>query len=163
MAFIDKTQDGNKILTFYNVSQPVGTDCPNRAEDVKIVQFFLQRLYSKPKYQKFKPWGEMRVDGKFGPITRAWITKFQLDCRRLGVKMMVDGVVNKAGNPEGNYKSFTSQTRYMIRVLNNMMFTNDQRVYKTLTTNPKVPADLKPVFLQIQAEGPTMVYENAAL
>ena len=71
MAFIDVDTEGTKTLTFYNVSNAVGYGCLNLEEDVKVVQFFLQRIYSRPKYQELKPWREMSVDGKAGPITRA--------------------------------------------------------------------------------------------
>src|SRR5215813_8264985 len=159
MAFIDRDTDGTGTLTFYNVSQAVGGGCPNWLEDVKVVQFFLQRIYSKPKYLPFKPWGDMSVDGKVGPITKAWITKYQLDCRNHGVNTAVDGIIDKAGNDESNYKSSMSHTWYTIRILNNMMFENDTAVYKTLSTNPEVPPDVRLIFLQMQAEGPSMVFE----
>lgn len=159
MAFIDRDTDGTGTLTFYNVSQAVGAGCPNWEEDVKVVQFFLQRIYSRPKYIQYKPWGDMAVDGKAGPITRAWITKFQLDMRRNGVSMSVDGIVDKAGNAESNYKSSISHTWYTIRGLNDMMFNNDTAVYKTLSTNPEVPPDVRLIFLQMQGEGPPMVFE----
>src|SRR5262249_44266194 len=106
-----------------------------------------------------KPWGDMAVDGKSGPITRAWITKFQLDCRRNGVSVAVDGIVDKAGNAESNYKSSISHTWYTIRALNDMMFTNETAVYKTLSPNPEVPPDVRLIFLQMQADGPAMVFE----
>ena len=159
MAFIDRDTDGTGTLTFYNVTKPVGYGCPNWDEDVKVVQFFLQRIYSKPKYQSEKPWGDMTVDGKAGPITRAWITKFQSDCYKHGVATLVDGRVDKAGNGSSNYTSSISNTYYTIRVLNNMMFLNDQTVYKTLSTNPEVPPDVRMIFMQIQGEGPPMVFE----
>jgi hypothetical protein len=160
MAYIDRSRDGTKSLTFYNLHRAVGTGCPNLEQDVKVVQFFLLRIYSKPRYQKSKPWGEMVIDGKCGPITRAWIIKFQLDCRSHGINAMVDGIVENAGNLEGNYKSSISQTWYAIRILNNMMAVNDQAVYESLTTHPEVPTDMKLVFLEIQARGRRMVYEH---
>jgi hypothetical protein len=160
MAYIDRSRDGTRTLTFYNLHTAVGIGCPNQEQDVKVVQFFLLRIYSKPKYQEFKPWGDMVVDGKCGPITRAWITKFQLDCRKHGINAMVDGIIENAGNLEGNYKSSMSHTWYAIRILNNMMAVNDQDVYKNLTTHPEVPGDMKLIFLQIQARGMRMVYED---
>jgi len=161
MAFIDIEMGGNQTLTFYNVSEAVGTGGKNWEEDVKIVQFFLQRIYTRPKYQKLKPWGEMKVDGKCGPITRAWITKFQSDARNHGLPLVVDGIVNKAGHATGNFISSVSKTYYSIRIINNMMYLHDQEVYKNLTTHPDVPQDVRLIFLQIQSQGPPMVYEHA--
>ena len=160
MAFIDVAADGTKSLTFYNVTFGVGAGGRNWEEDVKIVQFFLKRIYSLPKYQKMKPWGEMVVDGKSGPITRAWIAKFQADATRNGIPMRIDGKIDKAGNAHGNYVASFSGTYYAIRILNNMMYTQDQQVYKNLTTHPEVPADVRAIFQQIHAQGPQMVYEN---
>ena len=84
---------------------------------------------------------------------------FQADSRNHGIAALVDGVVDKAGNAESNYKSSISKTYYTIRVLNNMMFLNDTAVYKTLPTNPEVPPDVRMIFMQMQSEGPPMVYE----
>lgn len=159
MAFIDKDLEaGNAFPTFYNVSQAVGYGGQNWLEDVKIVQFFLKRLYTLPKYKPFKPTGEMTVDGKVGPITRAWIKKFQADCLSHGIATAVDGIVNKAGNASGNYVSSISKSFYTIRVLNNMMRINDTQVYKTLPTNPEVPPDVRIIFIQMHAQGPPMNY-----
>jgi hypothetical protein len=160
MAFIDKDiQGGDSFPTFYNLSQAVGYGCLNWAEDVKIVQFFLKRLYSLPKYQSKKPSGDdMVVDGKMGPITRTWIRKYQADCLDHGIPTSFDGIVDKAGHKGGNYMSSITKSFYTIRVLNNMMRVNDPAVYKTLPTNPAVPPDVRLIFIQIQAQGPPMDY-----
>lgn len=162
MAFIDLDSDdpvGN--ASFYNVTEAVGMGCKNMAEDVKVVQFFLKRVYTTSEYKPMKPYGEMKPDGLCGPITRSWITKFQLDVRKRGSNCLVDGIVNKAGNVESNWESSISHTHYTIRYLNNLMRKLDTALYKTLTTHPEVPADLKLIFLQIQAEGPPMNYGSS--
>jgi hypothetical protein len=156
MAFIDiDSVDAANTATFYNVSEGVGYGGKNMIEDVKVVQFFMQRFYVA--FNDFtKPQGEMVPDGKCGPITRAWITKVQIDLRKLGANCAVDGLINKAGNAGGNRTASISHTNYTIRFLNNALRREDLEVYKNLTTHPVVPADLKLIFLQIQAEGPPM-------
>lgn len=164
MAFIDQdNEDPVENASFYNVTEAVGYGCPNSEEDVKVVQFFLKRVYSTERYKNQKPWGEMVPDGKCGPITRAWITQFQQHARSKGNNCMVDGVVNKAGN-SGNADNWTasiSKTHYTIRYLNNVLRKADTQVYKTLTSHPDVPADMRVIFSQIQASGPPMNYGSS--
>lgn len=159
MAFIDIDSVKPDGPTFYNVFDSVGYGGKNLLEDVKVVQFFLQRYFACVPVKGGKPWGEMVPDGKCGPITRAWITRFQMDCEG---GCVVDGVIDKAGNPAGNRAGTMSHRNYSIRLLNNVLRHVDQDVYKNLTTHPIVPADLKLIFLQIQAEGPPMVFSAAA-
>jgi hypothetical protein len=161
MAFIDIDSVEPTGPTFYNVNEAVGYGGKNVTEDVKVVQFFMQRFYAVMT-DFVKPWGDMVPDGKCGPITRAWITRLQIDLRKLGAKCAVDGMVDKAGNDNGNRRSSISQTDYTIRFLNNALRHEDLTVYKNLTTHPVVPSDLKLIFLQIQAEGPPMAFGAAA-
>lgn len=161
MAFIDLDSVNPTGATFYNVNEQVGYGSKNMVEDVKIVQFFLQRYFECLSIKK--PWGEMTPDGKCGPITRAWIIQAQLDMRRAGTNVMADGLVDKAWDPTSNRISSISHTKYTIRILNNTLRNADTEVYKNLTTHPVVPADLKLIFLQIQAEGPPMNFGKKEL
>lgn len=160
MAFIDLDSDdpiGN--ASFYNVNSAVGYGCKNLLEDVKVVQFFLKRVYTTETMKQHKPWGEMSVDGIVGPITRAWIIRTQT----LANNVLVDGIVDKAGNESNpsNWESSISHTRYVIRLLNNQLRKHDTEVYKTLTTNPVVPGDVRVIFQQIHAAGPPMNYASS--
>jgi hypothetical protein len=163
MAFIDiDNVDPTGSATFYNVFSAVGYGCPNQEEDVKVIQFFLQRMFSTPQFSKQKPWGTMTVDGKVGPVTRAWIVRSQMAVRNDGADVAVDGVVDKARNAEdgNNRTSSMSHTQYHIRMLNNVLRKADTAVYKTLATNPVVPADVRMIFMQINAQGPPMNFGN---
>ena len=160
MAFIDLDSDdpaGN--ASFYNVNAAVGYGGSNMVEDVKVVQFFLKRLYSLEDMKKHKPWGEMSVDGKVGPVTRAWIMKTQM----ISKNVLVDGVVNKAGNEQNpsNWETSISHTKYVIRMINNHLRKHDTAVYKTLPTNAEVPPDMRTIFQQINAQGPPMNFGNS--
>jgi hypothetical protein len=76
MRFID-TCDSQTTPEFYNVVHAVRKNCPNRHDDVKIVQLMLQMFYSGAGLTR--PKGQMIPDGICGPITKNWILKFQLD------------------------------------------------------------------------------------
>lgn len=157
MAFVDEdSEDPNGNARFYNVTKAVGYGCPNDKEDAMMVQFFLKRLYQTKEMKASAPKGEMKVDGKVGPITRNWILKFQLDMRNGGYDCYADGVMDKAGNENNadNYVSSLSRTKYTIRLLNNGLRKLDATLYKTLPTNPEVPAELRAAFAQMNAELP---------
>jgi len=160
MAFIDEDHDDpQKFSSFYNVNGGVGYGGVNMVEDVKVVQFFLKRIFSVGVAQD-RPWGEMVVDGKVGPITRAWIVKFQSNLRKLGGNVLVDGVIDKAGaeNNPSNWDTSVSKTNYTIRLLNTNLLKLDTEVYKTLESHPVVPPDVRIIFGQIKAAGPAMHY-----
>jgi len=159
MAFIDlDSEDPQGNASFYNVNSGVGYGQPNLVEDVKVVQFFLKRLYTVPSMQDKKPYGEMVIDGKVGPITRNWIVKTQIIATQKGTPALIDGIVDKAGNPQNadNLKTSISHTNYTIRLINTFLRRHDTAVYKTLATNPEVPGDVRTIFQQIQAQGPPM-------
>jgi len=154
MAYIDIDSVNPSGPTFYNLFDAVGYGCKNMVEDVKVVQFFVQRYVIALNLKK--PWGEMTVDGKCGPVTRAWIIQAQLNIQRSGMGCLVDGTVDKAANLANNRQGSISRINYTIRILNNALRHADREVYMNLTTHPLVPSDLKLIFLQIHAEGPPM-------
>ncbi|MEZ5428525.1 MAG: hypothetical protein R2747_19860 [Pyrinomonadaceae bacterium] len=159
MAFIDlDTIDPARTPSFYNVNMAVGYGCPNMEEDVKVVQFFLKRVFEIDFLKNKKPWGQMTIDGKVGPVTRAWIVKMQM----LAPNVMIDGIVDKAGNENNpsNRLASLSHTDYTIRMINNLLRKKDTAVYKTLPTNPEVPAEMRLIFQQIHAAGPPMNFGN---
>jgi hypothetical protein len=154
MAFVDEdSEDPSGNARFYNVTKAVGYGCPNEKEDTMMVQFFLKRIYTTEMMKANKPKGNMTVDGKIGPITRNWILKFQLDMRDMGNPCYADGIMDKAGNENNadNFVSSISRTKYTIRLLNNGLRKLDSNLYKTLPTNPEVPAELRAAFAQMNA------------
>ncbi len=155
MAFIDEdSEDSEKNADFYNVNQAVGLGCPNWSEDVMLVQFFLQRIYMDNEWKPRTPKGTMKVDGLCGPVTRNWITKFQIDARNDGSNIRVDGIVDKAGNAASNQTSSISNTLYSIRSMNNFLRQTQRPLYSTLPFNQEVPPLLRLAFLQMHAEKP---------
>ena len=96
-------------LWYYNVTMAVGTGRPNTRVDVKMVQYFLMRLFQR--WSNRRPAGPMiAVDGVFGPITRRYIHQFQ----HMIPSVLNDGVVDKA---LGEVSSI-SHTVYTIVTLN---------------------------------------------
>jgi hypothetical protein len=159
MAFIDvDSENPVKHSNFYNVTRAVGKGGYNEKEDVMVVQFFLQRVYLHADMKARKPKGEMKVDGKCGPITCNWILKFQLDMRDIGRDCYPDGLVDKAGNENNadNWNTSISRTHYTIRMLNNGVRVFEPALYKTLPYNPEVPPELRVAFLRMHAEGPAV-------
>jgi hypothetical protein len=76
---------------------------PNLPDDVMLVQFFLKKIAENPgKFDRpfFPPRQHllMKVDGKFGEITRTWIEKFQNHLNNIGRTMLRDGVVDRVRN-----------------------------------------------------------------
>ena len=53
---------------FYTVSQSVGYGCPNRSEDVRLVQYLINKFHQKKV---------LVTDGKYGGLTWNAIKKFQ--------------------------------------------------------------------------------------
>jgi len=152
---VDSLDDDTENSVFYNLTSAVGYGQKNMTEDVKVVQFFLTRFYSVPRMQSKKPFGAMTIDGKVGPITRNWIVKTQLVAQSSGNQILIDGIVDPAGNAMGGkWRGGISGTTYIIRMINAFLRTNDSAVYQTLTINPEVPGDVRLIFQQIQASGP---------
>jgi len=73
----------------------VGTNAPNKRDDVLLVQYFLKRIYEKPEDQQLsRPSTPMVVDGYFGPTTRNWILMFQRDYESYCAPVFADGRVD---------------------------------------------------------------------
>jgi len=62
----------------YTVDQAVGNSCPNRRDDVLLVQFFLKVVSEGPKKSELTPGGRgpMKTDGIWGPISQAFLNQF---------------------------------------------------------------------------------------
>jgi len=62
----------------YTIDQAVGNGCPNRRDDVLLVQFFLKVVSEGPDKSGFTPVGRgpMKIDGFWGPISQAYLNQF---------------------------------------------------------------------------------------
>jgi hypothetical protein len=88
--------DYPKQPVILSVEDAVGRDAPNRRVDVLLVQFF---LYVTAQTNE-QSWGwtidravaRPAIDGVYGPVTQAWIDRFQNHIKRL--RIVADGRVD---------------------------------------------------------------------
>lgn len=124
---------------FYNVNLPVGKGSKNRSGDVMLVQLLLKKYYSMIGKVKggYIPYGNMVVDGLFGPTTSRWIIQFQIRQKPLFTKgIMVDGVVDRARDP---WAGTISGTTYTILALNHQVRLLDPQGFAQLHADPECP------------------------
>jgi hypothetical protein len=146
MAFRDSKSCANDAWpSYYNLHAAVGPDCPNRKDDVMLVQFLLKQHYSSPQHRAYAPAGEMVVDGIWGPITSRWLVAFQLSKRNAGWLVLVDGRADPARGP----KSSISHTAYIIRILSIQWWSDLAALklnidrYNHLEVEPDAPGELR--------------------
>ena len=62
----------------YTNDQAVGNGCPNRRDDVLLVQFFLKVISDGPGKGDFTPAGRgpLSIDGLWGPISQAFLNQY---------------------------------------------------------------------------------------
>lgn len=93
------------IKWLYNVSYPVGRGCPNRRDDVLLVQSFLNMLLpcltildpaSGKRIQSY-----LKLDGLFGPRTQGVIMGYQKNVKTRGGVITADGRVDPS--PESGW------------------------------------------------------------
>ncbi len=113
MPFID-VRDDDASPGIYNVISAVGQNCPNRRDEVRLVQTLLKLFYQSSGFSA--PKGLMVVDGLCGPITKNWILKFQLDIRYWGCAVMADKRVDRIRDHQDI--GSISQTMYTLVALN---------------------------------------------
>ena len=115
---IPPSRDGSRGCPFvYNVTMAVGKNCPNRRDDVKLVQFFLKRIYGNPANEARRPPAQLKpleIDGFCGPTTMGWITFYQFDVARDGRAITTDDRIDRARSAV----SSISRTGYTINWLN---------------------------------------------
>lgn len=127
MGFIDTltpAQQSSATLPFpflFNVVRGVGQNCPNLEDDVKLVHFFLIKLYdNRPRLQK--PKGEIDFNsGAYSAATENWITKCQIDINfELGLSPPVplDKRIDRIINKDNLFQGSLSKTTYTLAFLN---------------------------------------------
>jgi len=136
MAFRDSIIDGEvkEYLGsnfFYNLGASVGYGCPNKPNDVRLVQYFLN--VQNRHYQ----WGKnIAVDGRFGGETWGAIKRFQLGSGFNGFGM----VSSVKGN---NYVSPKTGNFYTIIFLNDEYKLGCPQYWNDPRRDPEFPDELK--------------------
>jgi hypothetical protein len=108
MGFIDTSP---AIPVLYNVINAVGENCPNKHDDVQMVQYLLLHFYNNVEPKAATPKGTMTVDGICGGITKNWIKKFQIDLMLLNHSIYADGRIDRIRNTH-NLTGSISKTNY---------------------------------------------------
>ena len=98
---------------FYNVVHAVGKNCPNRHDDVKLVQMLLQMFYNGSGFTVPKG------------------SKFQLDMRARAVLLTADQRINRVRNHQS--MGVISGTRYGLIALNEVAATADPLRWSNLS------------------------------
>jgi hypothetical protein len=137
----------------YTVDHAVGTACPNKRDDVLLVQFFLKVNAEGPQKAKYTPPGKPPItcDGNWGPTSQAYLNKYiaENSAANPTSPLTKDGRVDPVvgGKPTGSISGNT----YTILALN-ASFKNVRGVPAMLdiTTDPKFPSDLRPSIKIIQ-------------
>jgi len=84
------------LVHFYNVDFAVGPGCPNKRDDVLLVQYLMKAVFDSAPTER-PPGPPLTVDGVAGEITFRHITRVQDLAHRLGkTTQAVDGRVDKA-------------------------------------------------------------------
>lgn len=118
MAF----KDGNIFSNgfFYNLTMAVGPGCPNRRDDVMLVQYCLKKTFENPTVVRppLPPYTGKKivVDGNCGTITLKAIERYQKLVKQTGGTAKLDKVVDRAIT-KGGFASI-SHTFYTIINLN---------------------------------------------
>lgn len=136
------------ITIAYTVSSAVGAGCPNRREDVLLVQHLLRIAWKDGGGSKgFRPPGEMQppaADGAYGPTTQKFINHFQKEAKARGANVLQDGRVDPVGITGGAQGSI-SGTFYTILALNAAR-NSRQPNQGDIKADPGFPAVLEPYF-----------------
>ena len=145
MARVYLTSDNIKIL--YTVDMAVGVGCPNRRDDVLLVQFFLKVVSEGPETALYKPPGQppMATDGAWGRISQAYLNQYisANSAVNPGAPLTQDGRVD----PVMNGRFFGSRTGnlYTILALNaSYRKVRGPGAHADITVDALFPGELRP-------------------
>ena len=131
----------------YTIDQAVGGGCPNKRDDVLLVQFFLKVVSEGPERALFTPPGRgpINTDGIWGPGSQAYLNQFISvnSTQNPGSPLKQDGRVDPVVG--GKITGSLSGNVYTILALNTS-FKNVRGVAALLdiTTDPVFPKELRP-------------------
>ena len=132
----------------YTVDQAVGPACPNRREDVLLVQHLLRLAWKDAGASKgFRPPGEkepLKVDGICGPTTNKFIKFFQEEANRRGANCSTDGRADPIGS--GTPRGSISAKFYTILAMNSARNSRQGGNQDDISKDPEFPAELRKHF-----------------
>jgi peptidoglycan hydrolase-like protein with peptidoglycan-binding domain len=151
MARVSLTQfndAGGAPRNFYNVDTAVGQGCPNRRDDVLLVQYFLRESFKGVSDFKKDPFpgGVLAVDGRAGPQTFAAIRHFQKVSKAKGFSSAQDGRVDP---PVGEkFHGSISQTQYTILTMNVAFKKARPQDWPRVSKASDCPGELRPRLIE---------------
>jgi len=105
------------LPVYFDISDRVGFGCPNRRDDVMLVQYLLKKTYSVGALtlrQPVMPPGGVRVDGRFSYHDQYMILHYQFQQCYGGRGGFIDGIISPT---HGNFTA-SAQVQYTIIYLN---------------------------------------------
>ncbi len=144
MARVYITSADLKIL--YTNDQAVGTGCPNRKDDVLLVQFFLKVISEGPQKSQYAPAGRppMKCDGLWGSNSQAYLNQYisANSAANPGAPLTADGRVDPVAG--GKFLGSRTGNLYTILALNkSYSLVRGQAMFSDITTDGVFPPDLK--------------------
>lgn len=140
------SKPGSQVKVFYGIDQAVGRGCPNKRDDVALVQFFLRAVLEDGKEYKVPPGSPLTIDGVCGSQTIEYIKAWQGQESVLGegnMKPLQDGQVSPALHRSA-FGSI-SHTRYTIVALNTIYaFVDGVNKHANIALDPRCPVNLLP-------------------
>ena len=139
--------DTSFMKLVHTVDQAVGTGCPNRRDDVLLVQFFLKVVSDGPERSLLTPGGfpPLHIDGLWGPISQAYLDQYiqvksaENPASQLSEDGRVDPVVS--GRVSGSMTGLI----YTILALNKTyQNVRGPTALQNITTDPLFPPELRP-------------------
>jgi hypothetical protein len=144
-VYLIKKPKPNSLRLAYTVDQAVGQGCPNRRDDVLLVQFFLKvAMEDATGSPGYRPPGEkpITVDGTCGRQTVAYIKFFQEEGNRRnpGIPTTTDQRVDPVLS--GTTKGALAGTFYTILALNVIYKERRGDLHLNISDDPLFPAEL---------------------
>jgi len=131
----------------HTTDQAVGNGCPNRRDDVLLIQFLLKVVSEGPQQSQLTPdgLGPINIDGLWGPISQAFLNQYIAvnSAENPTSPLTQDGRVD----PVVNGRASGSRTGHLYTILAlNKTFQNVRgpTALQDITTDPLFPQELRP-------------------
>lgn len=132
------------VKVAYTVDQAVGSGCPNRREDVMLVQHLLRIAWKNVGTSTgFRPAGEtepLKADGIYGTKTAKFIKHFQEEANRRGANVATDQRVDPVMS--GTSSGSISHKFYTILAMNSARNARQTNNQDNIALDPEFPAEL---------------------
>ena len=132
------------VTVAYTVDQAVGAGCPNRREDVLLVQHLLRIAWKNVGTSTgFRPPGEkepLKADGIYGSTTARFIKHFQEEANRRGANVATDQRVDPVMS--GTSSGSISHKFYTILAMNSARNARQGGNQDDIARDPEFPTEL---------------------